>query len=149
MANGAEILLVEDNSSDADLTIRALKQKNLSDQIEWVKDGEEALDYLFARGKYGNRNINQKPSVILLDLKMPKINGLEVLKEIRENTVTKVIPVVILTSSNEVKDIIKSYELGANSYIVKPVEFNAFLQSVADVGHYWLSLNKSGSMEKG
>lgn len=137
-----EILLVEDNKRDADLTLRALKKRNLSNQVVWVKDGEEALEYLFANGRYEERSIKNKPKVVLLDLKMPKVDGLEVLKEIRTNDITKKIPVVILTSSNEEKDIVQSYEYGVNSYIVKPVNFNKFLDAVADVGLYWLLLNK-------
>jgi CheY-like chemotaxis protein len=137
-----EILLVEDNKRDADLTLRALKKRNLNNKIVWVKDGEEALDYLFARNEYDHRSINNKPKVVLLDLKMPKVDGLEVLKEIRTHPVTKTIPVVILTSSKEEQDIVKSYEYGVNSYIVKPVDFTKFLDSVADVGFYWLLLNQ-------
>lgn len=137
-----EILLVEDNKRDADLTLRALKKRNLSNKVIWVKDGEEALEYLFAKGRYEKRSIKDKPKVVLLDLKMPKVDGLEVLKEIRTNEVTKKIPVVILTSSNEDRDIVQSYEYGVNSYIVKPVDFNKFLDAVADVGLYWLLLNK-------
>lgn len=138
-----EILLVEDNKRDADLTLRALKKRNLSNKVVWVKDGEEALEYLFAKGQYEGRSIKDKPKVVLLDLKMPKVDGLEVLKELRTNEVTKKIPVVVLTSSNEEKDIVQSYEYGVNSYIVKPVNFNKFLEAVADVGLYWLLLNKS------
>lgn len=137
-----EILLVEDNPRDGDLTIRALKKRNLANKVVWVKDGEEALEYLFARGRYDDRNIKDKPKVVLLDLKMPKVDGLEVLKEIRTHEETKKIPVVILTSSNEEKDIVQSYEYGVNSYIVKPVDFRKFLDSVADVGLYWMLLNK-------
>lgn len=137
-----EILLVEDNKRDADLTLRALKKRNLNNKIVWVKDGEAALDYLFARNEYEHRSINNKPKVVLLDLKMPKVDGLEVLKEIRTHPVTKTIPVVILTSSKEEQDIVKSYEYGVNSYIVKPVDFTKFLDSVADVGLYWLLLNQ-------
>lgn len=137
-----EILLVEDNPRDGDLTLRALKKRNLANKVIWVKDGEEALEYLFARGRYDDRNIKNKPKVVLLDLKMPKVDGLEVLKEMRTHEETKKIPVVILTSSNEEKDIVQSYEYGVNSYIVKPVDFRKFLDSVADVGLYWLLLNK-------
>ncbi len=144
MSNHAEILLCEDNSSDADLTIRALKGKNPSANIQWVKNGEEAMDYLLARGSFEKRPIEYKPKVILLDLKMPKVDGLEVLKEIRNHPETKTIPVVILTSSNEKRDIKSSYEYGANSYIVKPVDSQKFLDSVAELSSYWLSLNKPG-----
>lgn len=142
MDQSVEILLVEDNKRDADLTMRALKKRNLSNHVEWVKDGEEALEYLFAKGEYQERSIENTPKVILLDLKMPKVGGLEVLKEIRTNPKTKKIPVVVLTSSQEEQDIIQSYEYGVNSYIVKPVDFDKFQDAVADVGFYWLLLNK-------
>jgi len=142
MANeSVEILLCEDNKRDADLTIRALKRKNLANSLVWVKDGEEALDYLFGRGEYEHRSIDNTPKVVLLDLKMPKVDGLEVLKEIRTHDNTASVPVVMLTSSNEENDIVKSYEYGVNSYIVKPVDFKKFLDSVAEVGFYWLLLN--------
>lgn len=137
-----EILLCEDNKRDADLTLRAFKKRNLSNKIVWVKDGEKALDYLFARGKYNERSPENTPKVILLDLKMPKVGGLEVLKEVRNHPKTKNIPVVMLTSSQEEKDIIRSYEYGVNSYIVKPVEFRKFIESIAEVGFYWLILNE-------
>jgi len=140
--HSVEILLCEDNRRDADLTLRALEKRNLSNKVVWVKDGEEALEYLFAKGEYKERSINNSPKVILLDLKMPKIDGLEVLKEIRTHPETKNIPVVVLTSSREEQDIVKSYEYGVNSYIVKPVEFNKFIDSVAEVGFYWLLLNE-------
>lgn len=142
MTKSVEILLAEDNKRDADLTMRALKKKNLSNKIVWVKDGEETLDYLFARGEYKSRSIDDTPKVVLLDIKMPKVDGLEVLQEIRSHPKTENLPVVILTSSKEEKDIIKSYEYGVNSYIVKPVDFNKFLESVAEVGFYWLLLNQ-------
>lgn len=142
MDNQVEILLCEDNKRDADLTIRALKKKNLGNKIVWVKDGEEALDYLFGRNEYEDRAVEDTPKVILLDLKMPKVDGMEVLEEIRSHPATKFIPVVILTSSNEEKDIVKSYELGVNSYIVKPVDFDKFTEAVSDVGYYWMLLNK-------
>ncbi len=137
-----EILLCEDNKRDADLTIRALKKQNLANNVVWVKDGEEALNYLFAKGEYADRSIKDTPRVILLDLKMPKVNGMEVLEEVRGHSETQHIPVVVMTSSQEEKDIINSYNLGVNSYIVKPVDFKKFLESVSDVGFYWLLLNK-------
>jgi CheY-like chemotaxis protein len=140
--NMVEILLAEDNKRDADLTMRALQRKNFSNKIVWVQDGEEALDYLFARGNYSHRSVNNKPKVVLLDLKMPKVDGLEVLKEIRRSEKLKDIPVVMLTSSNEEKDIVKSYGYGTNSYIVKPVDFEKFMDAVEDVGYYWILLNK-------
>ncbi|MDB5158124.1 MAG: two-component system response regulator, partial [Mucilaginibacter sp.] len=121
-----EILLVEDNIHDAELTIRSLKKVNLANNLVHVKDGEEALDFIFARGMFADRQITNRPKVILLDIKMPKVDGIEVLKQIKANTITKTIPVVIMTSSREEQDIITSYKLGVNSYIVKPVNFDAF-----------------------
>lgn len=137
-----DILLCEDNKLDADLTIRALKKHNVTNNIVWVKDGEETLDYLFRRGQYSNSSAIHTPKVILLDLKMPKIDGLTVLKEIRAHEDTKIIPVVIMTSSQEESDIAESYDLGANSYIVKPVDFQKFMDSVAEVGLYWMLHNR-------
>jgi len=140
--NELEILLVEDNPNDAELTIRALKKNNLANNIVHVTDGEEALDFIFAKGKYKSRDLENKPKFILLDLKLPKINGLEVLKEIKANEFTKTIPVVMLTSSKEESDIVESYKLGVNSYIVKPVDFDHFVESVSNLGLYWLLLNE-------
>lgn len=138
-----QILLVEDNINDAELTIRALKKNNLANQLVHVKDGEEALQYLFAEGKYAGRRIDDEPKVILLDLKMPKITGLEVLERIKADERTKRIPVVVLTSSNQDPDIQTCYDLGVNSYVVKPVEFDAFVKAVSELGLYWMILNKS------
>ncbi len=143
MIEKTEILLIEDNPSDAELTIRALKKNNIVNNLMHLKDGEEALDYLFARGKYVNRNMEDKPKVILLDLKMPKVNGLEVLRELKNDARTRMIPVVLLTSSNQNSDIDEGYRLGANSYIVKPVEFENFFNAIRDLGFYWLLLNQS------
>lgn len=140
--NNVDILLCEDNKRDADLAIRALKRKKLTNNIIWLRNGEEALNYLYAKDDYKERSIQNTPKVILLDLKMPKIDGMEVLKKVRSHPHTKHIPVVMLTSSQEEKDIVKSYDLGVNSYIVKPVDFNKFMDSVSDVGFYWLLLNK-------
>ena len=140
--NEIEILLVEDNPNDVKLTLKALQKNKLTNQIQVVIDGEEALDFIFARNKYSDRSINDVPKVILLDLKLPKIDGLEVLKELKNDERTKKIPVVILTSSREESDIIKSYQLGANSYIVKPVDFEKFVSAIADIGLYWLLLNE-------
>jgi two-component system, response regulator len=137
-----EILLVEDNQEDAELTIRALTKQRLANKIVHLNDGAEALDFIYGLGSYSERNVNQIPKVILLDLKMPKISGLEVLKKIKSDQRLKMIPVVILTSSAEDPDIREAYELGANSYIVKPVDFNAFSNTVADLGLYWLVVNK-------
>ena len=137
-----EILLVEDNINDAELAIRALLKNNITSYITHVKDGAVALDFLFGKGQYEGRNLNNRPKVILLDLKMPKVSGIEVLEQIKSNELTKKIPVVILTSSNEYTDVEKSYLLGANSYIVKPVDFESFRKTVKDMGIYWLMLNQ-------
>ncbi|MEQ8415453.1 MAG: response regulator [Imperialibacter sp.] len=140
--NIVEILLVEDNKHDAELTMLALKDANLFNNVVWLKDGKEALDFLFGNGQYKDRDINHHPKVILLDLKMPKVDGLEVLKEIRAHENTRKIPVVVLTSSKEDKDIIRSYELGVNSFIVKPVDFDQFTQCVKEIGYYWALINQ-------
>jgi len=140
--NEVEILLVEDNPSDAELTIRALKKHHLANNLVHVKDGAEALDFIFAKGKYSERNIQNSPKVVLLDLKLPKVDGLEVLKRIKSDERTKVIPVVVLTSSKEEQDVVRSYQLGVNSYIMKPVDFDKFLNAVSDLGLYWLLLNQ-------
>lgn len=137
-----EILLVEDNMDDAEMTIRALRKKNLSNRLTHLTDGEEALDFLFGRGKFKERDINLKPKLILLDLKMPKIDGMEVLEKVKSHSETKKIPVVVLTSSKEDPDLRKCYELGANSYIVKPVEFESFVNAVSELGLYWMLLNQ-------
>lgn len=140
---GVEILLVEDSLSDAELTIRALKKKNLANSLIHLKNGAEALDFIFGRGAYSGRNSLIAPKVILLDLKMPKVNGLEVLAALRQNERTKNIPVVVLTSSREDPDIDTCYALGVNSYIVKPVEFDKFFKAVSELGFYWLLLNQT------
>ncbi len=138
-----EILLVEDNSSDAELTIRALKKNNLANNLFHVKDGAEALNFIYCKGDFQNRNQSNKPKLILLDLKMPKIDGLEVLRILKADQETKHIPIVILTSSKEEKDLLESYQLGANSYIQKPVEFDKFVKSIVDIGLYWVILNQN------
>lgn len=138
-----EILLVEDNPEDVEITLRAFKKRNLTNKVHVVEDGEEALEYIFATGAYKERNINHQPRVILLDLKLPKVDGMEVLRRIRKDDRTKFIPVVVLTSSQEEKDIMESYKLGVNSYITKPVDFNKFMDTVSELGLYWLLLNKS------
>ncbi|MEY3480277.1 MAG: hypothetical protein RIQ71_1052 [Verrucomicrobiota bacterium] len=138
----ADILIVEDNQNDALLTIRSLKHHNLASSLIHVADGQAAIDYLFAKGAYSERDPLNLPKVVLLDLKLPKINGLEVLSLIRADGRTKILPVVILTSSQEESDLIESYKLGANSYIVKPVEFENFSKAIYEVGLYWLLLNK-------
>ena len=137
-----EILLVEDNPGDAELTIRALKKENLANKLVHLTDGAEAIDFLFGTGQYSHRRMENAPRVILLDLKMPKVGGLEVLEKIKSDDRTKKIPVVILTSSAEDPDIKRCYALGANSYIVKPVEFHNFSKTVSDLGLYWLVVNK-------
>jgi two-component system response regulator len=142
MIQEVEILLVEDSKSDAEMTIRALRKNHIINYIYHVKDGAEALDFIFARGSYTHRTIENCPKVILLDLKMPKVNGVEVLQAIKADERTKKIPVVILTSSKENPDIQKSYDLGANSYVVKPVEFDEFMKAISDLGLYWLLINQ-------
>jgi len=141
--NEVEILLVEDNPNDAELALRALKKHNLANHVAVVTDGEEALEFVFARGKYGHRNIGNGPRIILLDLKLPKVDGLEVLRAIKGDPRTKIIPVIVLTSSKEEKDIVESYKLGVNSYILKPVDFDKFVDAVKEIGYYWLLLNQS------
>ncbi len=136
------ILLVEDNPDDVLLTKEALKDNNILNEIVVASDGEEALDFLFGRGKHKNRDLSVNPQLILLDLKLPKVDGLEVLKEVKSNESTSMIPVVILTSSKEEQDLIKSYSLGVNSYIRKPVDFEQFSQSVKQLGLYWLVINE-------
>jgi len=140
--NEVEILLVEDNPYDAELTLRALKKKGLANKLLTFPDGVEALDFLFGNGPYAGRNLAMRPKVIFLDLKLPRASGLEVLEKIRADARTQMIPVVILTSSQEESDIVKSYHLGVNSYLVKPVDFDKFFQVVEELGLYWLLMNK-------
>ena len=142
MTTYVEILFVEDNSSDAEMTIAALKKNGLANKLLHVKDGAAALDFIFAEGEYTGRNVDNKPKVILLDLKMPKVNGIEVLQRIRADERTKNIPVVMLTSSKEDPDIEICYDLGANSYVVKPVEFDDFQKAVTELGLYWMIVNQ-------
>jgi len=148
MNNEVEILLVEDNPNDAELAMRALKKNNLANNVYRVHDGEEALDFIFARGRFKTRKIENAPKVILLDLKLPKIDGLEVLRIIKADPLTRIIPVVVLTSSKEERDMIESYRLGVNSYIIKPVDFDKFIDSVRDIGLYWLLLNQQPDIRK-
>jgi two-component system response regulator len=136
-----EVLLVEDNPRDAELTIRAFKRNHLADRIFHVQDGAEALDFLFGRGNYAGRPVVALPRVILLDLKLPKVNGLEVLRRIKSDPHLQIIPVVIVTSSAEDPDLEKAYDLGANSYVIKPVQFEAFMDAMSKLGIYWLTAN--------
>jgi two-component system, response regulator len=138
-----DILLVEDNPRDADLTIRAFKKRNLANQLYVAEDGAEALDFIFCRGKYADRESLRPPKVVLLDLKLPKISGLEVLHAIKSNQQTRRIPVVILTSSQQDPDIRSAYDLGANSYVVKPVNFERFLEAMSQLGLYWILVNQT------
>jgi len=141
--NAVEILLVEDNPQDAELMIRALRKQNLANRIHVAEDGAEALDFLFCHGKYSDRNFSKSPKVIFLDLKLPKVSGLEVLQELKSNPLTKTLPVVVVTSSLENPDIKKAYELGVNSYVVKPVNFDDFLKTMTQIGLYWLLVNEA------
>ena len=137
-----DILLVEDNPNDIKLTLRALQKNNLANHVHVAYDGAEALDFIFHRGQYAGRNVNEKLKLILLDLKLPKVDGLEVLKAIKADETTRTIPVVILTSSKEERDIVEGYKLGVNSYVVKPLDFDQFIASVAELGLYWLIINE-------
>lgn len=137
-----EILLVEDSPRDAEMTLRSLRKRNLANHVVHVKDGEEALDWLYGRGAHAGRDATQQPKVVLLDLKLPKVDGIEVLRAIRADPRTKLQPVVVMTSSHEQRDVIDTYKLGVNSYVVKPVDFDSFSAAVAEMGHYWLLVNK-------
>lgn len=142
-----EILLVEDNASDAELTTRALKKINLANKLLHVKNGAEALDFIFAKGSFSDRSVNDLPKLILLDIKMPKVDGIEVLRQIKANETTKLTPVVIMTSSKEEQDLISSYKLGVNSYVVKPVEFDNFAKAVTELGLYWVLMNQAPTIK--
>ena len=142
MTEQVEILLVEDNPSDVELTLVALKENNLSNKIEVVRDGAEALDFVFGTGAYVGRRVEDHPKIILLDLKLPKIDGIEVLRRIKTDPRTRAIPVIVLTTSREDRDVTETYNLGVNSYIVKPVDFEQFTQAVRTLGLYWLLLNQ-------
>jgi len=137
------ILLVEDNPDDEALTLRALKQNHIDNGVVVARDGAEALDYLFGKGKYAGRDLNEMPALILLDLKLPKVDGLEVLKQLRADPLTALLPVAILTSSSEEHDLITGYKLGLNSYILKPVDFDQFTEAVRNLGIYWLAINQT------
>jgi DNA-binding response OmpR family regulator len=135
-----EILLVEDNATDAELTMRALRRHNLANNVVWVKDGAAALDFMFRAGEYADRG-NGRPKLVLLDLKLPKVDGIEVLRRLKSSEDTKTVPVVMLTSSREERDLVDSYRLGVNSYIVKPVDFDSFVETVSKLGFYWSLMN--------
>jgi two-component system response regulator len=141
--NDRTILLVEDNPNDEALTLRALKKNNIQDRVVVARDGAEALDYLFGTGAYQDRSPTDLPRVVLLDLKLPKVDGLEVLRRLRANARTRLLPVVILTSSNEERDLVAGYGSGANSYIRKPVDFTEFSETISHLGRYWLQLNEA------
>jgi CheY-like chemotaxis protein len=138
-----EILLAEDNPRDAEMTMRALRKINFLNKVHWVKDGEEALSYLLRTGIYADRAPTTSPKLVLLDIKMPKVDGIEVLRQIKSTEQLQAIPVVVMTSSNEERDVIESYRLGVNSYIVKPVEFASFVETVANIGLYWILTNRA------
>lgn len=137
-----EILLVEDSLEDAEMTLRALRKNNLANRVHWVTDGEQALQYLFPSHSHAERAPAQAPKLVMLDLKMPKVDGIEVLRRLKEDASTRAIPVVMMTSSNEERDVMDSYRLGVNSYIVKPVQFDQFVETVAKIGLYWLLINR-------
>jgi len=147
-ASEIEILLVEDSPYDAELTIRELTRRNLANKLVHLKDGAEALDFLFGAGAYANRDISQRPKMLLLDLKLPKVNGLEVLRTIKSDPRTRTIPVVIMTASQEQQDVVESYKLGVNRYVVKPVDFDEFSKAVTELGCYWLLLHPPGAPVK-
>ena len=138
-----EVLLVEDSPSDAELTLRALKKRNLANKLFHAKDGAVALDFIFAQNTFSNRKVENSPKVVLLDLKLPKIDGLEVLRRIKQDERTRKIPVVVMTSSREDRDLAECYDLGVNGYVVKPVEFEDFSRAVSELGFYWLFLNET------
>jgi two-component system response regulator len=140
-SSAVEILMVEDTPEDLELALRAFRKANLTNQIQVARDGAEALDFIFCEGAYAARKMEDGPKVVLLDLKLPKVDGLEVLRRIKGDARTKTIPVVVLTSSKEQNDVVESYRLGVNSYIVKPVNFERFVEAVQDLGMYWLLLN--------
>jgi two-component system response regulator len=145
--NVVEILIVEDTPEDLELALRALRKANLTNRIQIARDGAEAVEFIFGEGAYQGRPLENGPKVILLDLKLPKIDGMEVLRRIKADSRTKSIPVVVLTSSKEQKDVVESYQLGVNSYIVKPVNFEGFAKAVQDLGMYWLLLNQPPQLD--
>ena len=137
-----EILLAEDSPTDGEMTLRALRKHNLVNKVHWVKDGAEALEFMFCSGAYAQRDPGHAPKLVLLDIKMPKVDGIEVLRRLKDDPSTRTIPVVVMTSSNEERDVMESYRLGVNSYIVKPVEFDSFMETVAKIGMYWVLINR-------
>ena len=145
MTNGVEILLVEDNPNDIKLTLHAFQKHNLANQVQVVRDGEEALEFLFCTGRYAGRAIENGPRLVLLDLKLPLVDGIEVLRQVKSDPRTRMIPVVVMTSSREERDIVDSYQVGVNSYIVKPVDFEQFADTVSQVGMYWVLANQTVS----
>ena len=142
MSTPIEILLVEDNPNDLELTMHALTKHNLANKIHVVRDGEEALDFLFCRGAFGGRTFDNAPKVVLLDLKLPKVDGLEILRAVKSDARTKAIPVVVMTSSKQQRDLVESYQLGVNSYIQKPINFAEFQEVIRQLGYYWLAINQ-------
>ena len=141
--DNVEILLAEDNPTDAEMTMRALKKGNIVNKLLWVKDGVDALDFIHCRGIYESRDFHQQPKLILLDLKMPRLEGLDVLRDLKSNERTRSIPIVVMTSSNQDRDVTESYQLGVNGYVTKPVQFGDFMEVVAQIGMFWLILNRS------
>ena len=142
MKNELEIVIVEDNPNDAELMLRSLKKNRLANNIVILEDGEQALDFIFCRGKYTDRDLSESPKVMFLDLKLPKVGGLEVLKQMKSNEHTRKIPVIVVTSSKEDPDIAAAYNLGANSYVVKPIDFDSFVEKINQIGLYWLAINE-------
>lgn len=145
MKDYCDILFIEDNPHEAELTIRSLQKHHLANRVKHIDDGAEALDFIFARDTYADRENSSDPKLIILDLKLPKIDGLEILRQLKSSERTKMIPVVVLTSSKEEKDVVESYKLGVNSYIVKPVNFESFAKAVAELGLYWMILNQGAN----
>ena len=142
MKNELEIVIVEDNPNDAELMLRSLKKNRLANNMVVLEDGEQALDFIFCRGKYTDRDLSESPKVMFLDLKLPKVGGLEVLKQMKSNEHTRKIPVIVVTSSKEDPDIAAAYNLGANSYVVKPIDFDSFVEKINQIGVYWLAVNE-------
>ena len=142
MSPDVEILIVEDNARDLELTMHALDKHHLGNQVVAVRDGAEAIDFLFASGQYAHRVVSEGPHVIFLDMKLPKVDGIEVLRQIKADERTRMIPVVMVTSSAQERDIQESYRLGANSYVVKPIDFDSFVKTIAELGFYWLAVNR-------